>query len=145
MKCKYCEREFEKLKSLTNHQRWHSLPKYHQFQLGYSEKMSKIQIGNKYNLGHKMSDNQKKNISIFNSGSNHGLWKGNAVGYGSLHQWIKTHKPKPQFCEECKIKEPYDLANISQNYQRDINDFEWLCRKCHMIKDGRFERLCSNA
>ena len=32
---------------------------------------------------------------------------------------------------------PYDLANISQEYRRDVDDFEWLCRSCHMKKDGR--------
>lgn len=64
-------------------------------------------------------------------------WKGDDVKYVSLHGWIRNRKPKPKFCERCNIKKPHDLANISGNYKRDVNDFEWLCRKCHMIKDGR--------
>jgi len=36
---------------------------------------------------------------------------------------------------------PYDVANISGKYKRDIKDFEWLCRLCHMTKDGRLEAL----
>ena len=68
-------------------------------------------------------------------------WKGDKVGYASLHRWISRYKPKPEFCEDCKKVKPYDLANISQEYKRDINDFEWLCRRCHQIKDGRLEKF----
>lgn len=66
------------------------------------------------------------------------------AGYSAIHLWIKSHKPKPQFCECCKMVSPYDLANISGKYKRDINDFEWLCRKCHMHKDGRAEQVKNN-
>jgi len=68
-------------------------------------------------------------------------WKGDKVGLNSLHQWIGNRKPKPELCEMCGIKPPIDLANISQEYKRDVNDYEWLCRKCHMTKDGRLKRL----
>ncbi len=74
-------------------------------------------------------------------GERNGQWKGKKVGYHSLHEWIKNHKPKPEFCEECKKVKPYDLANISGEYKRDLNDYEWLCRKCHMKKDGRMQNL----
>ena len=68
-------------------------------------------------------------------------WKGNSVGYGGLHSWIKNRFPKQPFCEVCKINKPYDLANISQMYKREITDWEWLCRRCHMIKDGRLDKF----
>jgi len=65
-------------------------------------------------------------------------WKGSKAQYSALHQWIRRRKPKPEFCESCLTAKPYDLANISQEYKRDVDDFEWLCRKCHMYKDGRY-------
>jgi hypothetical protein len=68
-------------------------------------------------------------------------WKGDKVGYISLHEWIRNRKPKPLLCEECNKNKPYDLANISGEYKRDINDFEWICRSCHMHKDGRINNL----
>lgn len=68
-------------------------------------------------------------------------WKGDEASLCAIHIWVKRRKPKTEFCEECKIKTPIDLANISQEYKRDINDFEWLCRKCHMIKDGRINKI----
>lgn len=40
---------------------------------------------------------------------------------------------------------PYELANISGQYKRDTNDFQWVCRSCHTKidnkmrgKDGKF-------
>jgi hypothetical protein len=69
------------------------------------------------------------------------MWKGDKVGLPALHNWIRRRKLKPMFCVSCNENEPYDLANISGEYRRDINDFEWLCRSCHMRKDGRIEEL----
>ncbi len=36
---------------------------------------------------------------------------------------------------------PLDLSNKSGKYKRDLIDWEWLCRRCHMIKDGRLDKL----
>jgi hypothetical protein len=66
------------------------------------------------------------------------------VGYSGVHAWVRRRKVKPKFCEECKINKPYDLANVSGEYKRDINDFRWLCRSCHMNKDGRINNLKQN-
>lgn len=71
-------------------------------------------------------------------------WKGGSVGKIALHDWIRHRKPKPKLCECCGKRPPKDLANISQEYQRDVSDFEWLCRKCHLVKDGRIENLKQN-
>lgn len=74
-------------------------------------------------------------------GKNNPMWKGDNVGFYSLHRWVERHKPKPKFCKKCNKSPPYDLANISGKYKRDINDFEWICRRCHMKSDGRLDRL----
>lgn len=57
------------------------------------------------------------------------------TGYSGIHAWVRKRKPKPQFCEQCKIKPPIDLANLSGKYMRDIADYVYLCRSCHKIKD----------
>ncbi len=92
-------------------------------------------------LGKNISQDQKDKISMANMGKKNRMWKGDDVGIVGLHSWIKRHKTKVALCQECNKKEPFDLANISGKYKRDINDFEWLCRRCHMIKDGRFNNL----
>lgn len=82
---------------------------------------------------------------ILPSGSNHANWKGSTVGYEGLHRFIRAHKPQPIQCECCgKLTKQLDLANISQKYLRDINDFEYLCRSCHMNKDNRIQMAKDN-
>ena len=88
--------------------------------------------------GHKFTEEHKKNISISKLGNNNPMWKGDDVGYGNLHVWVRRHKEK-HLCPCGKM--PYDVANISGEYKRDINDYIWLCRKCHMKSDGRLEKL----
>lgn len=76
-----------------------------------------------------------------NANSKNGMWKGNKVGYNALHAWVKRNLIKPQTCRDCNQPKSLDLANISGEYKRDLSDWEWLCRKCHMIKDGRLNNL----
>jgi hypothetical protein len=70
-------------------------------------------------------------------------WKGDDVNKIALHDWVRRRKIKPEFCERCGKEPPRDLSNVSGEYHRDINDFEWLCRRCHMKYDGR-EYLMNN-
>ena len=65
-------------------------------------------------------------------------WKGNDVGYGALHDWLKLRLGKPRICDNCvttKAKK-YEWANISGLYKRDITDWKRLCVSCHRILDG---------
>ena len=78
-------------------------------------------------------------------GEKHPLWAGDNVSIGQLHQWVRRHKPKVELCENCNLVPPIDLANISQHYRRDLNDFKWLCRKCHMLEDGRLKKFIDNS
>lgn len=81
------------------------------------------------------------NTKISYLGSGNPMWKGDKVGYCSLHEWIKRYKPQPKLCEICNKKPSYDLANKSGKYLRDLSDWEYICRSCHMIKDGRMKVL----
>ncbi len=102
-------------------------------------KFCSLDCTNIYRQTHPNKGSFIKGISN-NRESSNPMWKENP-GLNALHTWVNRHKPKPDFCEDCKLVPPYDLANISQEYKRDINDFEWLCRKCHMKKDGRINGL----
>ena len=83
----------------------------------------------------KMKTNQPKKFDSDNC-----QWKDNKVGYNSLHSYVKRRKKKPKLCECCNKKPPFDLANKGI-YNRELKNWEWLCRKCHMIKDGRLNKL----
>lgn len=86
-------------------------------------------------------ENRKRKLNLYAGSSNEDNpnWKGNKVGYKGLHQWLRMHKPKVDLCESCKENPPFDLANISGEYKRELDNYEWLCRRCHMLKDGRLE------
>lgn len=51
------------------------------------------------------------------TGENNPNWRGDDIGYGHLHKWIRKYKPKSDVCENCGIKtnKPLDAANISGN------------------------------
>jgi uncharacterized protein YlaI len=68
-------------------------------------------------------------------GEKNPVWKGNNVSYGALHDYIKWHKIKIIFCEECRKKRSFDLANITGKYTRNPDDYKWLCRSCHTKLD----------
>lgn len=73
-------------------------------------------------------------------------WKGNKVGNGALHQWMRKVVKKPKACTMCNQEKNLDLANKSprynkKTYNRNPENWEWLCRRCHMEKDGRLKLL----
>jgi len=84
------------------------------------------------------------------SGENHFAWKGDAVSYGALHDWVKKEKGDPQKCKSCKKvgKITYTKngrrrwtitwANISGEYKRNISDWVGLCHQCHSDYDIAF-------
>ena len=90
----------------------------------------------------KLSKETKRKMKLAaKSGDKHPNWKGDEVGYNRLHIWISKRKPKPEFCVDCKKEKAIDLANISGKYKRDVNDYKWTCRRCHMVSDGRINNL----
>lgn len=108
-----CDKQFKNKKALSNHIRWHK---------GKMNKSSYLNL---------------------NLGSSNPMWKGDAVGKDAVHEWVKRRLPKPELCQSCNLVFPCDLANISQQYKRDLVDWEYLCRKCHMIKDGRLQKFAT--
>lgn len=88
-----------------------------------------------------LSPETRAKFSAMHSGEKSNHWLGENVGIAGVHFWVKRRKPKPLLCERCHQEPPRDLANISGKYLRDVNDFEWLCRRCHMKSDGRLEKL----
>lgn len=79
---------------------------------------------------------------LVNLGSKNNMWRGDKVSIKvSLHAWVRRHLRKPDKCEYCNIDPPYDLANVTGIYNRDFSNWKYLCRRCHMISDGRMEKL----
>jgi len=102
-----------------------------------------------WNKGKPWTSDVKEKISESKEGKkvpllqneNHYLWKGNKVGYYALHTWVRNRLVKPYECEKCgKQTNKLDLSNKSELYRRNLNDWEWLCRSCHLKKDFNSEK-----
>lgn len=93
-------------------------------------------IDYEFKKGHKAWNKGKEYIQIMNE--KNGMWKGDKVGIGSIHSWVKRRKPKSFFCEKCgKITDKLEASCINHMYKRDISCFRWLCHKCHAIEDTK--------
>lgn len=89
--------------------------------------------------GHKLKGIEPK-IKFIAIGEESPSWKGDRVGYGALHDWVRKWKGKPRICEHCGIEgNNLEWANKSQEYKRDLNDWIRLCRTCHRRYDGKIE------
>lgn len=65
-------------------------------------------------------------------------WKGDDVGYGALHAWLRRTMGEPSKCEECGTTEAgrYEWANINGKYTRSEGDWKRLCVSCHRKRDA---------
>lgn len=84
----------------------------------------------------------KKTFFFNQDGEKNYKWKGNNVGYKGLHMWIREHKKKPKKCQFCnKETAKLEVANRSGKYKRNLKDWIWLCRSCHL----RFDDVANKA
>ena len=59
------------------------------------------------------------------------------VTYRSLHAWLRANKPNPGHCECCGSTGKLEIASINRhNYSRNLDDYMYLCVKCHRNLDG---------
>lgn len=103
--------------------------------LYFNEGHSKIFSGK----GHKMPPQTRSALLHAITGTNSKVWKGDSVGYRSLHYWVSSQLGKPHNCDLCDNDSlnhrQYHWANISGNYMRDLSDWVRLCVKCHKAYD----------
>lgn len=96
----------------------------------------RIRIGTKHSTE---TINKMKEIKLRESNP---VWKNyELLGYSGIHIRMRKEVKKPELCNNCNLKKPLELANKSGKYKNDTNDWEWLCRRCHMICDNRIKNL----
>ena len=97
-------------------------------------------IGNKRSLGHKHSKETKDKMKISKISEKNPMWKGTFAGDNALHRWVEKRLKRPAICPICNNRKTFDLANKGF-YNRELKNWNWLCRKCHMVQDGRIKNL----
>ena len=118
-------------------------------------------LANGYWKGKKLSKNHRDKLSESHKGqiawnkglkgfmadSKHSLWKGDKVGYGALHDWLKRKYGLANKCENpnCPGKSKrYTWANVGGKYLRKRKDFIMLCYSCHKKYDLKRKLLTGN-
>ncbi len=68
---------------------------------------------------------------------NNSQWRGDDVGRIGTHDSVKNNKIKPHLCEKCGERSAKELSynHILKNWTRNPEDYEYLCRSCHRLKD----------
>ncbi len=114
--------------------------KVQKYALGYKhteeakKKISEASKGNKYCLGLIQSkETIRKRVDKF-IGEKHWKWKGEDVGYRSLHHWVIRNLGKAKRCSICGKEgtgREIHWANIDHKYRRNTEDFIEMCAECH--------------
>ena len=93
-------------------------------------------------LNKRHSEETKEKLRLTKLSESNPMWKGDDVDKGpALHAWVRRHLAKPELCQTCSLKKAFDLANITGVYNREFKNWKYLCRKCHMLSDGRIYNL----
>jgi hypothetical protein len=83
-----------------------------------------------------------KNLKGFMANEKNAGWKGNNVGYFSLHAWVNRYLGKPTKCEHCGkdglTGHQIQWANTNHKYKRNLKDWIRLCAMCHQKYDIKF-------
>lgn len=99
---------------------------------GYHLKISKVFF---CNMGCFAEFKRKQDYSSITGTKNYG-WKGNGVGYGVLHKWVKRWKGVAKKCIKCGETKKVQWANKSHEYKRELDDWIELCYWCHRKFDS---------
>ena len=103
--------------------------------------INKREIKRKYNTKPNRTSFKKGHLGLV--GDKNPIWRGDIVGYGALHDWLKRWFGKPNFCEHCgtRTAKKFEWANISKRYRRDRNDWLRLCASCHHKYDDSRKKM----
>lgn len=89
-----------------------------------------------------VSESTRKKLSEAQRGEKHYYWKGDKVGYGGLHVWVRSRLGKAKKCIKCGLdkipvgkKRFFHWSNISGKYKRSLSDWQELCVSCHKKYD----------
>jgi len=87
---------------------------------------------------------QIRNYHQINIKEKNGNWKGNNTT-GDIARYRAVRWYKLEKCGNCN-EEAIDRHHIDGNlYNNERSNIKMLCRRCHMIIDGRFEKLINTA
>ena len=116
----------------TNHPQWKGEDKKNKCKECGAEFLTRPQSTRKF-CTHKCYGKFRKHFYIWNK---HPKFKWNNVkNYIGLHKTLNKYWEKPELCEDCQKNEPKELANITGIYNKQRENWKFLCRICHKKQD----------
>jgi hypothetical protein len=82
-----------------------------------------------------------------NAGNKNGTWLGNKAKITSIHSWVRDNFTKPDKCEICGKnyeEKSFDWSNKNHKYSRIRDEWQYVCRKCHINYDIKHNNLSMN-
>lgn len=99
----------------------------------------------KKGMTYTMTEEHKEKLrKVARRGDQHWFWKGNEVGYKSLHEWVRNNYGAPTKCEKCGATENLEWALRHTKQSRDLRDLRnWiqLCCSCHKVYDEIIDNI----
>jgi len=78
-----------------------------------------------------------KNLKGSKKGKKNYNWKGDNIGYSSIHGYVNNNFVKPIKCKLCHSKEKkLEWSNKDHKYSRKRKDWQYVCRSCHRRFDN---------
>ena len=80
---------------------------------------------------------KRRNSSDYLSNEQNHNWRGDEASSRSKRRWLYKRYPTPSKCQNCGELKDIDLSFNHKlgDHTRNIKDYEWLCRKCHVLRD----------
>ena len=94
-------------------------------------RLSLLNPNNTWRGRHHTDETKRKMSQSAPHGELNHNWKGDDVGNGCLHKWIRRHLPEPERCQTCNNISQLDLSNVTGIYNRDFKNWAYWCRLCH--------------
>ncbi len=93
-------------------------------------------------FGFNQTEETKKKIGLANLGEKNGMWKGDFAEYKQTARERAQRRFPLKSCQRCESKKGFDRHHIDGNvFNNDVENIMILCRSCHMIIDGRMDKL----
>lgn len=143
IQCNNCGIEFKRRPSNIKEQNFCSLKCKYEGYAYTKEQRDNWAKKARLQKGSKRSEQTRINIAKSKSGAKNPNWKGDSVGYKSLHEWVSRNWGKAEKCEVCGVKDSvkYEWANLNNIYNRDRNNWKQMCCSCHQRYDNKINNL----
>lgn len=143
IQCQKCNKDINRKPSHVRKQNFCSRKCLASGYIYTQEQRDNLSAKGKLLKGLKRSPEACRNIALAKMGDKNPHWKGDDVGYTSLHEWINNNWGKLRKCEVCDTEDAkkFEWANLNGIYNRDRVNWKRMCCSCHCKYDNKIMNI----